>query len=196
LIAKGLDFPNVTLVGVVNADVAMNLPDFRASERTFQLLTQVAGRAGRGPRGGLVLIQTALPHHYAIRAAIAHDYETFAARELEERAEPRYPPHTRLANVVISGTDEIAVQHASQHAAEWVLSLLREHSATRIVELTGPAPCPIDRIRGRWRWHFLLRSTSAAALGNVCTRMQTHYRVKPGSAELRLILDRDPVSLL
>src|SRR5690606_24255429 len=112
MIAKGLDFPNVTLVGVVNADVAMNLPDFRASERTFQLLTQVAGRAGRGPRGGLVLIQTALPQHYAIQSAVAHDYDSFAERELTERTEPEYPPHTRLVNVVVSGTDERAVQDA------------------------------------------------------------------------------------
>src|SRR5690606_8479155 len=120
MIAKGLDFPNVTLVGVVNADVAMNLPDFRASERTFQLLTQVAGRAGRGPRGGLVLIQTALPQHYAIQSALAHDYETFATRELDERREPGYPPHTRLINVIISGTDERAVQDGVDAAAEHV----------------------------------------------------------------------------
>jgi len=92
MIAKGLDFPNVTLVGVINADVAMNLPDFRASERTFQLLTQVAGRAGRGPKGGRVLIQTSLPQHYAIRCAVTHDYHAFAERELAERIEPGYPP--------------------------------------------------------------------------------------------------------
>src|SRR5690606_33206138 len=90
MIAKGLDFPDVTLVGVVNADVAMHLPDFRASERTFQLLTQVAGRAGRGPRGGEVIIQTVLPGHYVIHCAITHDYDGFAERELRERQQPRY----------------------------------------------------------------------------------------------------------
>ena len=195
MIAKGLDFPNVTLVGVVNADVAMNLPDFRASERTFQLLTQVAGRAGRGPRGGLVLIQTSLPNHYAIRAAVQHDYDAFATRELEERAEPRYPPHARLANIILSGTDEHAVQDTAQHAADWVQALLATQR-TPMVQLTGPAPCPIDRIRSRWRWHFLLRSTRASSLGQVCQRMQTQYVIKPGRAELRLVLDRDPVSLL
>ena len=196
MIAKGLDFPNVTLVGVVNADVAMNLPDFRASERTFQLLTQVAGRAGRGPRGGAVLIQTALPQHYAIQSALAHDYETFAARELEERAEPEYPPHTRLANILVSGTDERAVQDAVDHLAGVVLALLEQHDVAGRLLLTGPAPCPIDRIRGRWRWHFLLRSRSASLLGSVCRRIQTHHEVKPGRAELRMIIDRDPVSLL
>jgi primosomal protein N' (replication factor Y) len=196
MIAKGLDFPNVTLVGVINADVAMNLPDFRASERTFQLLTQVAGRAGRGPRGGLVLIQTSLPNHYAIRAAVEHDYDTFATRELEERAEPRYPPHARLANVILSGTNERAVQDAAQHAADWVQAMLDTQRVPHTVQLTGPAPCPIDRIRGRWRWHFLLRSTRASSLGHVCQRLQTQYAIKPGRAELRVVLDRDPVSLL
>ena len=196
MIAKGLDFPNVTLVGVVNADVAMNLPDFRASERTFQLLTQVAGRAGRGPRGGRVLIQTALPQHYTIRAAVAHDYDTFAERELSERIAPGYPPHTRLANVVISGTDETVVQDAIQHTADWLLDLLAQHRAQDAITLTGPAPCPIDRIRGRWRWHFLLRSTTASAIGAACRALQTRYELKPGRAELRIIIDRDPVSLL
>ena len=102
MIAKGLDFPLVTLVGVINADVGIHLPDFRASERTFQLLSQVAGRAGRGERGGEVLIQTAMPDHYALVAARTHDFEGFAARELEEREVPPYPPHARMANVVIS----------------------------------------------------------------------------------------------
>jgi primosomal protein N' (replication factor Y) (superfamily II helicase) len=196
MIAKGLDFPNVTLVGVVNADVAMNLPDFRASERTFQLLTQVAGRAGRGPRGGLVLIQTALPNHYAIRAALEHDYDAFAVRELAERADPVYPPHTRLVNVVISGTDERAVQDAAIAAADWVDQLIRRHDAQPVIQLTGPAPCAIDRIRGRWRWHFLLRGRSARVVGALCRQLQTRYPLRPGRAALRLIIDRDPVSLL
>jgi primosomal protein N' (replication factor Y) (superfamily II helicase) len=196
MIAKGLDFPNVTLVGVINADVAMNLPDFRASERTFQLLTQVAGRAGRGPRGGDVLIQTSLPNHYAIRSAIEHDYEAFAERELEERLEPEYPPHARLANVVISGTDERAVQDAATAAADWISQLLQSHDAGDAVRLTGPAPCAIDRIRGRWRWHFLLRSRRPGPVGSVCRQLQTRYPFRAGRAELRLIIDRDPVSLL
>ncbi|MEX2281244.1 MAG: primosomal protein N' [Gemmatimonadota bacterium] len=193
MIAKGLDFPNVTLVGVVNADVAMNLPDFRAAERTFQLLTQVAGRAGRGPRGGEVIIQSALPNHYAIKNAIEHDYISFAARELNERRTPAYPPHVRLANIVISGTEETFVQEAAEASAEWLRAALR---GTREVELIGPAPCPIDRIRGRWRWHFLLRSARAAALGTACRQLSLRYELKPGRADLRLIIDRDPVTLL
>ncbi|HEX7089029.1 MAG TPA: primosomal protein N' [Longimicrobiales bacterium] len=195
MIAKGLDFPGVTLVGVVNADVGLNLPDFRATERTFQLLTQVAGRAGRGPLGGEVLIQTALPNHYAIRAALAHDYKGFAARELDERREPRYPPHRRLANVVVSGTQEVAVQEAADRAATWVRAFIRRELRGQ-VEATGPAPCPIDRIRGRWRWHFLLRSQRAEPLGRTCHALHQDFSLRAGRADLRLAVDRDPVALL
>jgi primosomal protein N' (replication factor Y) len=195
MIAKGLDFPYVTLVGVVNADIAMNLPDFRASERTFQLLTQVAGRAGRGARGGEVIVQTSLPHHYAIRCAVEHDYLQFAEQELADRAIPHYPPHVRMVNVLISGTDENTVQQEAERAADWLRSLIDGVAKGKVV-VTGPAPCPIDRIRGRWRWHFLLRSGSANALGLVCRHLQYRYDFKPGALELRLIIDRDPVSLL
>ncbi|MBX6365369.1 MAG: primosomal protein N', partial [Gemmatimonadetes bacterium] len=195
MIAKGLDFPGVTLVGVINADVGMNLPDFRASERTFQLLTQVSGRAGRGPRGGQVIVQTALPGHYAIRAAVDHDFAAFAARELDERRGPNYPPHSRLLNVVVSGTAEIAVQEAADAAAAWVRAAV-EADGTAGVEVLGPAPCPVDRIRNRWRWHFLLRSPTPGPIGRIGHRILRHYTLKPGAAELRLILDRDPISLL
>ena len=193
MIAKGLDFPNVTLVGVINADVGLNLPDFRASERTFQLLTQVAGRAGRGPSGGEVLIQTAMPDHYAVRFAITHDYAGFAAREIEERAAPLYPPHTRLANLVISAADEVKAQESAEHAANWLLGLL-ETRRIETVQLLGPAPCPIDRIRRRWRWHLLLKSDDSAALGRVLGYFATRFD-RPGG-DLRLEIDRDPVSLL
>lgn len=193
MIAKGLDFPGVTLVGVINADVGINLPDFRASERTFQLLTQVAGRAGRGPKGGLVMIQTSLPGHYAVQSAIAHDFAGFADRELEERREPRYPPHCRMANIVLSGTIETAVQEAVVEVADWLRSLLVAGEGG--VELTGPAPCPIDRIRGRWRWHFLLRSGQAGPLGRALHHL-LGYPLRPGKADLRLAIDRDPVALL
>jgi len=195
MIAKGLDFPGVTLVGVINADVGINLPDFRASERTFQLLTQVAGRAGRGPKGGEVVIQTALPGHYAIRAVVAHDFEAFAERELEERRGPRYPPHLRLANVIVSGTVEEAVQEAVEAAASWVRGLIAAGEAPG-VEVTGPAPCPIDRIRGRWRWHFLLRAEQAGPLGRALRQLLVRHPLRPGRADLRLAIDRDPVALL
>jgi primosomal protein N' (replication factor Y) len=192
MIAKGLDFPRVTLVGVVNADVGMHLPDFRACERTFQLLSQVAGRAGRGVLGGEVLVQTSLPEHYAIQAAVHHDYEGFARRELEERAQPRYPPHVRLANVVLSSPDAEAVAAAADAASRWVGRWLRGEGGR--VELVGPAPAPIERLHGRWRWHFLLRASSAADLGDAAKALIRGFR--PKGADVRLVLDRDPVALL
>lgn len=195
MIAKGLDFPNVTLVGVVNADTGINLPDFRATERTFQLLTQVAGRAGRGPLGGEVFIQTALPNHYAIECATEHDFVGFAERELAARREPTYPPHCRLVNVVVSGLEEAATQETAQQAAEWLDGLLVARKV-RDIAIVGPAPCPIDRIRGRWRWHFLLRSESAKTLGEVARYFFERWEPPKGKADLRVAIDRDPVALL
>jgi primosomal protein N' (replication factor Y) len=195
MIAKGLDFPNVTLVGVINADVGIHLPDFRATERTFQLLTQVAGRAGRGPRGGEVLVQTSLPEHYVIRAAVEHDFVGFAERELEERRGPGYPPHLRLANIVVSGVEEFAVQEGVEELADWLRGVLAAPGFEG-VELTGPAPCPVSRIRGRWRWHLLLRSERVRPLGIVLRELLLAAPLRRGRAHLLLVLDRDPDTLL
>ncbi|MEX2465397.1 MAG: primosomal protein N' [Gemmatimonadota bacterium] len=193
MIAKGLDFPNVTLVGVVNADVGLHLPDFRASERTFQLLSQVAGRSGRGAVGGEVLIQTSMPEHYAVRAAVAHDYEGFVRREIEERRRPRYPPHVRLANVVVSSPNQTLAAEAAEAAAAWLKRRLGRPELGG-VELVGPAPAPIERLHGRWRWHFLLRAESPKALGAAARAVVTRFRLPAG--DVRLALDRDPVALL
>ena len=192
MIAKGLDFPNVTVVGVVDADIALNLPGFRAAERTFQLLTQVAGRAGRGPKGGRVVVQTRQPGHPAVAFAARHDVAGFARAELAERAEPAYPPHVHLANGVVSGTRERAVADAALRVVEWLRELFAARAASR-VDLVGPAPCPIERVRGRWRWHFLLRSPDAARL----TRLVAYLAARaPVPRAVRLVVDRDPVSLL
>src|ERR671920_485520 len=120
MIAKGLDFPNVTLVGVVDADVGINLPDFRASERCFQLLSQVAGRAGRGAQSGEVLIQTRAPSHHAVRCAVTHDYRAFVDEELKGRRHPPYPPTLRLANVVVSGAQEEGTARLATKTAAWL----------------------------------------------------------------------------
>ncbi|HEX5577958.1 MAG TPA: primosomal protein N' [Gemmatimonadaceae bacterium] len=192
MIAKGLDFPNVTLVGVVDADVGINLPDFRASERCFQLLSQVAGRAGRGPKGGQVLIQTRLPSHHAVRCALTHDYHTFVREELEGRHNPPYPPNVRLANIVFSGTDVQATAAIATEGAEWILKLLRTQSVED-VKLIGPAPSPIERVKTRWRWHVLLKSNSPGELTRVGRYFMERFRVPPA---LRVTFDRDPVALL
>ncbi|MFO7586974.1 MAG: primosomal protein N' [Gemmatimonadota bacterium] len=192
MISKGLDLPGITLVGVIDADVGLNLPDFRASERTFQLLSQVAGRAGRGTVPGEVLVQTGRPSHFALRTALAHDYVGFARQEMEDRAGPGYPPVRRLANVVVSGTGETQVTEAAEALAAWIEGLLAE-TALKRTDLLGPAPCPIDRLRGRWRWHLLLKSDSAAELGSVLRYLARRGPVPSG---MRLELDRDPEHLL
>ncbi len=194
MIAKGLDFPNVTLVGVVDADVGINFPDFRASERCFQLLSQVSGRAGRGAKGGRVLIQTRLPAHHAVRYAVAHDYVSFVREEMEGRVDPPYPPNVRIANIVFSGLVEDSVAKLAIHAGEW----LRELIATRAgdeVTVVGPAPCPIERIKNRWRWHLLLKSVHPGELTRVSRYFMERFDV-PTTAQLRVTLDRDPVALL
>ncbi|MBW7933547.1 MAG: primosomal protein N', partial [Gemmatimonadaceae bacterium] len=193
MIAKGLDFPNVTLVGVIDADIGINLPDFRASERTFQLLSQVAGRAGRGPKGGEVFIQTRTPSHHAVTCAVEHDYQRFVAEELPARENPPYPPSLRLANVVISGLDELAVADCAQRAADWISS--RIGTVGDAMTLIGPAPCPIERIKGRWRWHLVLKASRAGALTAVARAFLTRFEL-PSSHDLRVTFDRDPVALL
>lgn len=194
MIAKGLDFPNVTLVGVIDADIGMNLPDFRASERTFQLVSQVAGRAGRGPKGGRVFIQTRLPDHHAIRAAVAHDFAAFARQELGDRAQPAYPPLVRLANIVFSGTDEAAVARLAERGAGWLRQLVSGGRAPG-VEVVGPAPCAIERIKTRWRWHALIRSREPDEITRVIRYFAQKFEVEK-RASLRVAIDRDPVSLL
>ena len=195
MIAKGLDFPGVTLVGVINADVGINLPDFRATERTFQLLTQVAGRAGRGPKGGEVIVQTSLPNHYAVERALEHDFPGFAEQELEARKSPLYPPFCRLVNVIFSARDEAASQETADRAAAWLRGLIADRSLGDC-EVVGPAPCPIERIRDRWRWHFFVRAKDPRVLGRITRFFAERFRVSAGSHDLRMVIDRDPVALL
>jgi primosomal protein N' (replication factor Y) len=194
MIAKGLDFPNVTLVGVIDADVGINLPDFRASERCFQLLSQVAGRAGRGPKGGEVLIQTRSPSHHAVRCAVTHDYHAFVAEELKGRTNPPYPPTLRLANVVLSGSQEEATARLATRAAAWLHRLIAK-GTVQGVTVIGPAPCPVERVKNRWRWHVLIKSERPQELGRVGRYLVERFEV-PKQFGLRLTLDRDPVALL
>ena len=184
----------MTLVGVVDADVGINLPDFRASERSFQLLSQVAGRAGRGPKGGEVIIQTRVPSHHAVTCAVTHDYLRFASEELEGRTHPSYPPTLFLANAVISGTEEVATADAARALAEWSRRLIASRMPGA-VEVIGAAPCPVERIKQRWRWHFLVKSADADALGRIGRYIVEHGPV-PSAAGMRLAWDRDPVTLL
>ncbi len=202
MVAKGFDFPHVTLVGVINADREMGLPDFRGQERAFQLLTQVAGRAGRGRKPGQVVFQTYLPDHHVIVAAALQDYERFYRRELEERRPLGYPPHRRMANLLFDGPDEPAVIRRAQFEAD------RLAGASGLI-LLGPAPMPLSRLKGQYRWHLTLIAGRAGALTDLLhqavepARADVEARAKAGvslagraEARVRVQADVDPVSML
>src|SRR5690242_18553834 len=159
-IAKGLDLPGVTLVGIVSADTALHLPDLRSAERTFQLLTQVAGRAGRGPRGGVVVLQTYSPDHPCVRAALKHDYASFARQELRHRREQGYPPYGELARAVYSASSEAQARAATARQAA-VLRALAARLGLAGARTVGPAPCYYRRVRGRYRWQLIVRGSRA-----------------------------------
>ena len=194
MIAKGLDFPNVTLVGVIDADVGINLPDFRAAERTFQLLAQVAGRAGRSTKVGRVIIQSRMGEHHALRCAITHDYHGFVAEELPGRVSPPYPPTIRLANVIFSATAEDATATLAQQGTDWLRRLVAARPELQLT-IIGPAPCAVDRIKQRWRWHTLIKAPRSAALTRALRYFAERFEV-PNRDGMRLVVDRDPVSLL
>lgn len=190
MIAKGLDFPDVTVVGVVDADTGLHLPDFRAAERTFQLVAQVAGRAGRGQKGGRVYVQTRAPEHHAIRAAANHSVAEFAAAELPLRAAPHpvYPPATGLVRFVVSAEDAGRAERTAARVGMWLRRANSERLAGALTVL-GPAPCPLARLEGRWRWHVLAKAAEPRALGRV---VRAWRRVGRGP----VIVDRDPAALL
>ena len=163
MVAQGLHLPQVTLVGVMSADVGINFPDFRAGERVFQLLTQVAGRAGRGPAGGRVVVQTFNPDHYAIRAVAAHDYVGFYRQETHYRRQNRYPPYARLTRLVHSQFDPGKAEAESQNMA---VRLRKERDRLGLpqTDVLGPVPCFVPRLKGRYRWHVLIRCDEPARL--------------------------------
>ena len=191
MIAKGLDFPNVTLVGVINADTALHLPDFRAAERTFQLVTQVAGRTGRGDKGGRVLVQTFSPDHPAIAAAARHDYKAFTDGELPIRKMLSYPPFSTMLRFVIRGPSEQITQQFAQHMADALRQSLEEHEAG--ARLLGPAPAPFAKLRGRYRFQIQLQGPDADLL-RAATRAATAALSPP--EEVQWIVDVDPVDML
>ncbi len=163
MVAKGLDLPLVTLVGVVSADTALNLPDFRAGERTFQLLSQVLGRAGRGGPKGRVIIQTYSPEHYAIKTAAAHDYASFFKKEIEHRGSLGNPPFSQLARMLYSHTNDAHCQREVDRLARRIKQNTDTRGINR-VDIIGPAPAFVHRLRGRYRWQIILRGDDLSAL--------------------------------
>jgi len=188
MIAKGLDFPNVTLVGVISADVGLNLPDFRASERTFSLLTQVAGRAGRGQTPGLVIIQTYNPQHPTILAARYQDYNAFYSQEIAFRKELSYPPFTHLTNIIIKGKDE----GETIKLAQLIGTNLRIYNQNKDILILGPAPCPLTKIKEEYRWQILIKGKPKSMRELVKSTLEQITIPR----QLKLSIDIDPVGML
>lgn len=190
MIAKGLDFPNVTLVGVINADTALNLPDFRSSERTFQLLTQVAGRAGRADKKGEVLIQTFNPDHYAIRLAQAQDYEDFYQLEMDFRRKLNYPPYFYTVQLVISHQDEDEVVKKSYE----IMALLKANLSEQ-ARILGPIPKPIARTHNLYHYQLLIKYRFEANLEQALNQVLDLTQV-PENKKLRIIIDNEPQNFM
>jgi primosomal protein N' (replication factor Y) len=190
MIAKGHDFPNVTLVGVIAADAALSLPDFRAAERTFQLLTQVAGRSGRGDRPGEVIIQSYFPDHYAFQFACSQRFEDFYARESRYRKVMFYPPFTSLAGIMVLDRDSTAASRLARQVGNFLDSV-----RTDGIRILGPAPAPLEKLKKIFRQQLLIKSSSRRALHDVLRRLQTYLEEQKISAG-KVIVDVDPVSLV
>ncbi len=201
MVTKGHDFPKVTTVGVVSADLSLNFPDFRASERTFQLLTQVAGRAGRAENAGRVFIQTYNPDHYSLKTAQNHDYKTFAERELHIRNEIAYPPFGHLIALKFESASEGGASQAARDYSTAARRHLRKNKQLgEGVFMLGPALAPMARLKGKYRWQILLKSRSRALVRKlaISTLNDVGYFETVGSTHrnVRIIIDVDPLSML
>ncbi|HEV3302265.1 MAG TPA: primosomal protein N', partial [Planctomycetaceae bacterium] len=190
MIAKGLDFPNVTLVGVVNADTILHQPDFRASERTFQLISQVSGRTGRGPRGGRVLVQTSAPDEPAIVLASKHDYATFVKQEWGHRQALLAPPCRQFTRIIVRGEDAEAVREEARRIAKLCTESAASHKFD--VRLLGPAPAPVSRIKGQYRFHVLLAAPQGDAVRIVWREVVSQLSPRD---EVEWTVDVDPINL-
>ena len=188
MIAKGLDFPKVTLVGVVSADIGLNLPDFRASERTFSLLTQVAGRAGRGEKHGKVIIQTYNPENYAVLASKTHDYKSFYSKEIKIRKETDFPPFSHLAGITLKSEKEDKVEKVSDELAE----ILEKNIKSDNIEILGPVPSCVSRIKGKYLYNIMLKSKN---LDDIIHLLKTVFDAKRRIKDVYIKVDIDPISI-
>ena len=191
MLAKGHDFPNVTFVGVISVDAGLALPDFRAAERTFQLITQVAGRAGRGDRPGRVLIQTYHPHHYALRHAVAQDYRGFYHEEIRHRRNHQYPPFVALALLLTRHADA----NRAHEIAQQMRKALVESDTDRSCRILGPAPAPLARLRNEFRFHVLVKSRSRKQMRAVIDKAWTEMETA-GNDLRHVSLEIDPISMM
>jgi primosomal protein N' (replication factor Y) (superfamily II helicase) len=190
MITKGHDFPFITLVGVISADTSLNMPDFRAGERTFQQLTQVAGRGGRGAAPGRVIIQTFNPQHYALRHVRNHDYKSFYEEEIAFRKELKYPPFSRIINLRLSATKKDDLLEQAKFLGEAARKLSAQSGNK--VEIIGPAESPLAKIKGRWRWQMLLKSENT----NLLHQLARELLHKTEKSTVKITLDVDPENFM
>ena len=190
MIAKGLDFPNVTLVGVIDADTILHQPDLRATERTFQLIAQVSGRTGRSSRGGRVLVQTSSPTEPAIVAAANHDYTGFALPELQNRKAAMAPPFTQMARIILRGGNEMLVREYSLQFAAILTATAGE--LKKSISLLGPAPCPVARLKNNFRFHILLKATTVLELQELWRGASVKL---PTNADIDFMVDVNPMNM-
>jgi primosomal protein N' (replication factor Y) len=191
MIAKGLDFPRVTLVGVVSADTMLNLPDFRAAERTFQLITQVAGRAGRGDIPGEVIVQTFTPSHYSLQCACRTDLEGFYKKEIGYRKELGYPPFSKMISVIVRGGEINILKAAVMQLRNLLISLKPDE-----ITLLGPAQAPVFRIRGQYRFQMLLKSNDTLLLNRFIRKGLAEFSAKGFGKGVQIDVDVDPINLM
>ncbi len=197
MIAKGLDFPNVTLVGVIIADTSLNLPDFRAAERTFQLITQVAGRAGRGCIRGTVLVQTYEPSHYSLLYASKHDFKGFYREEITLREEMNYPPFCNMINIIFSGDgEEQLIKKAKDFYYRLVELLKKDKKVTLIRNIYRPVPCPISKINNKYRWHMLIKANDMQLLYYKNYLWKIFQNISTKNNDINIAIDINPVSTL
>jgi len=189
MIAKGLHFPNVTLVGIIYADLSLHIPDFRAGERTFQLLTQVAGRAGRGDVEGEVIVQAFTPFHPAIQYARRHDFVGFYDQEIEFREQLKYPPISRVALLTLKGRNEEKVQFSAAHLRKQVEGMTAE---IKDLLLAGPAPAPLARAESNYRYQLMLRTNRMSRASELLAKLNESLTLPEG---VTLAIDIDPVNL-
>ncbi len=196
MIAKGFDFPKVSVVGIINADTALHLPDFRAAERTFQLVIQVAGRAGRAEIPGKVILQTYCPEHYALIAAAEHNYAKLYAEEIRLRKELGYPPFVHLVRVLLRGGKEDKVRALATEIVEKIKSQQRllkiKAGYLKGIEIVGPTPAAYPRIAGKYRWQILLKSCKDASLKQILDPLRDLYH----SNNVQISFDANPLDML
>ncbi len=197
MITKGYDFPRVTLVGVISADLTLSFPDFRAGERTFQLLCQVAGRAGRGEHGGRVMIQTFNPGHYVIQAAINHDFSLFFKKELNIRKHLRYPPFSNLACLKLQGDNAEKAGSIVRNLGFNLRQMLKNWPTRgKEIELLGPVKAPMPRLKNKFRWQLLIKCRSATLLKHFLREAEKVFEQMPGARRVQMMVDVDPYDML